>query len=102
MRAARPNDPRMNIVWSPTAIEDLKHLRAYIEHHNPRAAAKVASAILRRVESLNDFPGQGRPGRLPHTRELIIPDTPFLVVYKARGKTIQIITVLHSARKWPQ
>ena len=92
----------MTIVWSPAAVEDLKHLRATIEQQNPRAAAKVASAILRRVESLNDFPGQGRPGRVPHTRELIIPDTPFLVVYKAAGQTIQIITVLHAARKWPQ
>jgi addiction module RelE/StbE family toxin len=92
----------MTIVWSPTAIQDLKRLRTYIEEHNPTAAAKVASAILRRVESLGDFPGQGRPGRLPHTRELVIPDTPFLVVYKAVGKTIQIITVLHAARKWPR
>ena len=92
----------MKIVWSPTAVEDLKHLRAYIEQHDPRAAAKVASAILRRVESLNDFPGQGRPGRLPHTRELVIPDTPFLVVYTAVEQTIQIVTVLHTARKWPR
>ena len=92
----------MTIVWSPTAVKDLEHLRAYIEQHNPRAAVKVASAILRRVESLNDFPGQGRPGRVPYTRELIILDTPFPVVYKAKGKTIQIITVLHAARKWPQ
>ena len=91
----------MTIVWSPTAIEDLKRLRATIEQHNPRAAAKVASAILRRVESLAEFPGQGKPGRLPHTRELVIPDTPFLVVYTAVEQTVQIVTVLHTARKWP-
>ena len=92
----------MTIVWSPTAVKDLEHLRAYIEQYTPSAAAKVASTILRCIESPNDFPGQGRPGRLPHTREVIIPDTPFLVVYKAVDKTIQIITVLHTARKWPQ
>ena len=92
----------MTIVWSPTAVEDLNQLRAYIEQQNPEAAAKVAEAILRHVAGLIDFPGQGRPGRVPHTRELIIPDTPFFVVYKAMGKTIQIITGLHSARKWPQ
>ncbi len=92
----------MTIVWSPTAVEDLNHLRAYIEQQNPRAAAKVAEAILHHVAGLIDFPGQGRPGRVSHTRELIIPGTPFLVVYSVVGETVQIVTVLHTARKWPR
>jgi len=92
----------MTIVWSPTAVEDLKHLRAYIEQHDPRAAARVAKAILRGVENLAEFPGQGKPGRVPHTRELVISDTPFIVVYTAVEQTVQIVTVLHTARKWPR
>ena len=92
----------MTIVWSPTAVEDLNNLRLYIEEQNPRAASKIAGAILRRVESLKEFPGQGRPGRVPHTRELIIPETPYLVVYTVAGSTVHIVTVLHSARKWPR
>ena len=92
----------MTIVWSRTAVEDLKSLRAYIEEQNPRAAAKIADAIGRRVDSLKEFPGQGRPGRVPHTRELIIPETPFLVVYTVSGTTVQIAAVLHGARRWPR
>ena len=92
----------MTIVWSPAAVKDLEHLRAYIEQHNPGAAAKVAETILRHVAGLSDFPGQGRPGRVPHTRELIIRGTPFLVVYSVANETVQIVTVLHTARKWPQ
>ena len=92
----------MTIVWSPTAVEDLEHRRATIEQYNPRAAAKVARAILRRVESLAEFPGMGKPGRIPHTRELVIPDTPFIVVYTTVEQTVQIVTVLHTARKWPR
>ena len=75
----------MTIVWSPTAVEDLEHLRATIEQYNPRAAAKVARAILRRVESLAGFAG-----------------TPFIVVYTTVEQTVQIVTVLHTARKWPR
>ena len=89
----------MTIVWSPTAVEDLEHLRATIEQYNPTAAAKVARAILRRVESLAEFPGMGKPGRVPHTRELVIPDTPFIVAYTTVEQTVQIVTVLHTARK---
>ena len=92
----------MTIVWSPTVVEDLEHLRATIEQYNPRAAAKVARAILRRVESLAKFPGMGKPGRIPHTRELVIPDTPFIAVYTTVEQTVQIVTVLHTARKWPR
>ena len=92
----------MTIVWSPTAVEDLEHLRATIEQYNPSAAAKVARAILRRIESLAEFPGMGKPGRIPHTRELVIPDTPFTVVYTTVEQTVQIVTVLHTARKWPR
>jgi addiction module RelE/StbE family toxin len=92
----------MTIVWSPTAVEDLEHLRATIEQYNPSAAAKVARAILRRVESLAEFPGMGKPGRIPHTRGLVIPDTPFIVVYTTVEQTVQIVTVLHTARKWPR
>ncbi len=92
----------MTIVWSPTAVEDLIILRAYIEEQNPRAASRIAGAIGRRVESLKEFPGQGRPGRVPHTRELVITDTPYLVVYTVAGETVQIVTVLHAARKWPR
>ena len=92
----------MTIVWSPTAVEDLEHIRATIEQYTPRAAAKVARAIMRRVESLAEFPGMGKPGRIPHTRELVIPDTPFIVVYTTVEQTVQIVTVLHTARKWPR
>jgi plasmid stabilization system protein ParE len=44
----------------------------------------------------------GKPGRIPHTRELVIPDTPFIVVYTTVEQTVQIVTVLHTARKWPR
>lgn len=91
----------MTIVWSRTAVADLKSLRAYIRQHNPRAAAKLARTILARVEALAEFPAQGRPGRVPHTRELVIADTPFVVVYTVAGRTVQIVAVLHAARKWP-
>ncbi len=30
------------------------------------------------------------------------PETPYLVVYTVAGETVQIVTVLHSARKWPR
>lgn len=92
----------MNIVWSPEAIEDLASLRAYIAEDNPAAARRIALRIVQVIElMLPDNPQSGRPGRVPGTRELIIPRTPYVVPYRVQGNTLQILRVYHSARRWP-
>ncbi len=91
----------MKIVWSPTAVADLTSLRAYIAEHDPDAAASVARAIVEAVEWLRQFPDSGRPGRVPHTRELVLSDYPYLVPYTVRGNRIEVIAVLHTSRRWP-
>jgi toxin ParE1/3/4 len=92
----------MNIIWSPQAIEDLLSLRAYIAEDNPAAARRVVLGIIRTIEELlPDNPQMGRPGRVPGTRELVIPATPFIVPYRLQHGTIQILRVYHGARRWP-
>ena len=92
----------MIIVWSPTAVGDLDQLRRYIADNNPPAARKIAQAILASVETLRDFPDMGRPGRLPDTRELVVPGTPFIIPYRVTARGVEIIAVLHGARQWPR
>jgi toxin ParE1/3/4 len=93
----------MTPIWSPEAIADLVALRAYIEEDNPAAAQRIALPILHNVESLlPNRPEMGRPGRVPGTRELVIPRTPFIVPYRLLGNTIQILRVFHGARRWPE
>lgn len=91
----------MQVVWSPRAVQHLSGLRRYIEKENPKAASKVARRILEVVELLQSMPHAGRPGRVPGTRELVIADTPFIVIYRVVAKTLQVIAVLHAAQKWP-
>ncbi len=92
----------MTPVWSPEAIEDIASLRAFIEQDDPAAAQRVALHIVRNVETLlSQHPEMGRPGRVPGTRELVIPRTPFIVPYRLVGNTIQVLRVYHGARRWP-
>ena len=92
----------MNIVWSPEAIEDLALLRAYIAEDDPAAAPRVVLHIIRSIEQLlPDNPQIGRAGRVPGTRELVIARTPYIVPYRVRRTTIQILRVYHGARRWP-
>jgi len=93
----------MKILWSPEAIEDLNALRAYIAQENPSAAREVVLRILRNIEQLlPDNPQMGRPGRVPNTRELIIPKTPFIVPYRVQRNVIQVLRIYHGARRWPE
>jgi toxin ParE1/3/4 len=93
----------MNPVWSPEAIADLEALRAYIAQDDPAAARRVVLHIIHNVETLlPDNPEIGRPGRVPGTRELVIPRTPFIVPYRLVGRTIQVLRVFHGARRWPE
>jgi len=92
----------MNIIWSPEAIQDLIALRAYIAADDPAAARRVVLRIVHDVEQLlPDNPQMGRPGRVPGTRELVIPKTPYLVPYRLQRGTVQILRVYHGARRWP-
>jgi toxin ParE1/3/4 len=92
----------MKIAWSPEAIEDLVSLRAYIAEDNPAAARRTVQHIVESIEQLlPDNPRIGRAGRVPGTRELVIPRTPYIVPYRLQRTTIQILRVYHAARRWP-
>ena len=69
----------MNLLVVTKAIEDLNSLRTYIAHDNPAAARAMALHITHSIEQLlPDNPQMGRPGRVPGTRELVIPESPFI------------------------
>jgi toxin ParE1/3/4 len=57
--------------------------------------------VFDRVDTLADHPEIGRPGRIPGTRELVITNTPFVVPYRVRGDLIEVLSVFHGARRWP-
>jgi addiction module RelE/StbE family toxin len=90
------------IVWSPRAIAHLADLRAFVAEDNPSAATRVATALLSAVERLEELPNLGRPGRVPGTRELVVPRTPFVIPYRLRGGRLEIIAVLHGRQGWPK
>ncbi len=94
----------MTIRWTRLANDDFLGIIGWIAATNPVAASSVGQRILDAVERLEDFPFRGRPGRSPGTRELVISDLPYLVVYSveaANRRTVVILRVLHGAMLWP-
>ncbi len=91
----------MRIVWTEAALRDLAAARAYIATDNAPAADRQVARILAAIGGLARFPDIGRPGRRPATRELIVARTAYLVAYRARGDSIEVLRVLHGRRRWP-
>jgi toxin ParE1/3/4 len=46
-------------------------------------------------------PAMGRPGRIAGTRELVVPDTPYVIPYRVRRERLELIAVFHGHQKWP-
>lgn len=90
----------MKIVWTEDALEQLAEAREYIQLENPGAAGRLISQIEMSVNRLRVFPLMGRSGFRPATRELVVPDTPYIVVYLVREETAYILAVIHGATDW--
>jgi len=86
--------------WTDSAVQDLQAARDYLEAENPKAAWDAIDRIMSAVERLAQFPQMGRPGRVDRSRELVVTGTPFLVAYRLKGESVQILAVLQGARKW--
>lgn len=90
------------MIWSDKALSDLAAIRDYIYRDSPGTARESVLRILRLVENLVEQPGIGRPGRISGTRELVISGSPYMVPYRVKENAIEILSVIHSARKWPE
>jgi toxin ParE1/3/4 len=92
----------VRIVWTRPALRALEAIGDYIGADNPKAAEQTVSRILERVDELAIQPHLGRRGRIADTRELVVTGTPFVVPYRVRDECVEILSVFHGARKWPE
>ena len=85
----------------PLAERDLAAAYEYIAKDNPKAASRLVSRVFQAVEMLSRYPSTGHAGRVHTTREFSIARTPYIVVYRPTRDEIQVLSVMHGARRWP-
>lgn len=91
----------MKVRWLRTALASLDAEAGYVARDSPAAAARLVARIVSSVERLAAYPALGRPGRVVGTRELVVPGTPYIIPYRVRQESIEVLRVFHAARKWP-
>ena len=92
----------MRVRWTTPAKEELVSAYEYIAGENRAAAARTIDTIWKSSQMLGRHPMAGREGRVAGTRELVVAGTPFLLAYAVVKNEVQVLAVLHAARKWPQ
>ncbi len=92
----------MRVRWLRRALSNLNEEAEYIARDNPDAAARIVQRIAASVDLLATHPASGRPGRVPGTRELVVTGSRYIVPYRVRDETVEILRVFHAARKWPE
>jgi len=92
----------MRVVWSRPALADVLEIKHYIATDSPRYAQAVAERLFAAVERLQHYPLSGRmvPELSAATvREVI--DAPYRIVYRVRADVLEIVAVVHAARRFP-
>jgi addiction module RelE/StbE family toxin len=92
----------VKVRYTRQALLDLGEIYDYIAAENAAAASRVVTEIEHEIQQLKAHPRLGRPGRVDETRELVISRFPYVVAYRDQADEIQILSVMHAARAWPE
>jgi toxin ParE1/3/4 len=88
--------------WTEPAVGDLREIERYISRNSRQYGRVVLERILARAKQLTEFPQLG--GTVPEyadnsLRELL--EKPYRIVYRIYPDRIEVLAVVHSARRMP-
>ena len=90
------------LIWSPRAVADLEAIHDHIALDSEQYAGLVVGRLVATPGRLLEFPESGRTvpefGR-PNLRELVV--RPYRLVYRLQGDVVEVVTVFHAARMFP-
>ncbi|MFZ1546157.1 MAG: type II toxin-antitoxin system RelE/ParE family toxin [Candidatus Nitrotoga sp.] len=92
----------MKLRYTQRAKLDLAEIHDYIAQENPQAARRVILLIRKAAETLPKNSQIGRVGRIAGTRELTVGRCPFMLAYRIESEEIQVLSVVHTTRLWPE
>ncbi|AEG50390.1 plasmid stabilization system [Sphingobium chlorophenolicum L-1] len=89
------------IFWLSKARDQRARQFDYLLKLNRDVAIAMGNSVAATVARLSVDPDLSRVGRIAGTRELPVPDTPFILVYRIEEDAIVILRLLHKRRRFP-
>ena len=90
----------LKLRWTRPALADLIEAQSYITSDDPQAACLVAQRVWDAASRLRNSPNIGRIGHVAGTLEWVVTRTPYLIVYRIKNDTVEIIRIWHMKRDW--
>ena len=92
----------MRVRWTGPAFESLRSHADFIAKDDFEQARRLVLRVNEAVERLKQFASLGRPGRLSGSREWIVSGTPYIIPYRIRADTLELLRILHASQEWPE
>ena len=89
------------IRWTHSAAEDLEHIKDYLTENHPQFAQPTILELYESIRSLKTSPRRGRLGREEGTRELVLSRLPYIVAYRIKEQTVEVLHIFHGAQNRP-
>jgi toxin ParE1/3/4 len=87
----------MAIKWTKGALRSADEIAAYIAQDNPNRATSFIAELKESTTRLQNFPGMGRAGRVPGTRELVLHKN-YIAIYRVKDGHVEVLRIHHVAR----
>jgi len=81
------------------ALRDLEGVHNYISQFDAAAANRVIGRIQHSISRLSYLPHSGRLGPNSGTRIVVVPGLPDVAIYCVREDAVEILAIIHTARK---
>lgn len=85
----------------PRASRDMAEIYAYISADDQHAAVLVLMRLKKSLALIAERPDIGRQSEDPRIREWSVPGLPYVVPYRVRGETVEVLRVFHTSRQRP-
>ena len=91
----------MKVGYSARSAGEIVRILDRLRSHNPQAAGRVAVAIEHKVRQLADQPRSGHKTDFSTVLETVLSRYPYRILYTIDPGRIRILSVRHTARRWP-
>lgn len=90
----------MLISWSPNSKEDYRNICSYLISHNILAALDIINRIDGSIGLLSENPYIGRKSEFTEARELVVPQTNYIVIYRIKTDVVELMQIYHAKQNW--
>lgn len=95
------NIKNLPLRWSSKAQGDVLNIIEFLNNDSTTASSKLLKAIDKKVLNLADHPKMSCAGRVTGTREAVLKNWRYVIVYKELPTELLVLRVLHTSKMRP-